>query len=150
MQPWNDGDQVALMGDASHAIVPFYGQGMNSGMEGTVLDGLIDAHENWDDILSEYTRLRKPAGDGIMKLALQNYIEMRDLTGDPFCSRNSKQDFKRRTPTRGCPCIPWSPSATPRTTKPCNVDASSNRPRRSWMHLRRGGILRTTVGWSPS
>ena len=82
--PWNDGDQVALMGDASHAIVPFYGQGMNSGMEDcTVLDGLLDAHENWDDILSEYTRLRKPAGDGIMELALQNYIEMRDLTGDP-------------------------------------------------------------------
>ena len=81
--PWNDGDRVALMGDSAHAIVPFYGQGMNSGMEDcTVLDGLLDASDNWDDIMAQYTALRKPAGDAILELALQNYIEMRDLTGD--------------------------------------------------------------------
>ena len=81
--PWNDGERVALMGDSAHAIVPFYGQGMNSGMEDcTVLDGLLDASDNWDDIMAQYTALRKPAGDAILELALQNYIEMRDLTGD--------------------------------------------------------------------
>tara|TARA_B100000989_G_scaffold86455_2_gene62164 strand:+ start:4568 stop:5923 length:1356 start_codon:yes stop_codon:yes gene_type:complete len=81
--PWNDGDRVALMGDSAHAIVPFYGQGMNSGMEDcTVLNGLLDDHDSWSDIMTRYTELRKPAGDAILELALQNYIEMRDLTGD--------------------------------------------------------------------
>ena len=62
---------------------PFYGQGMNSGMEDcTVLDELLDEHDNWEGIMTAYTALRKPAGDAIMELALQNYIEMRDLTGD--------------------------------------------------------------------
>ena len=82
--PWNDGGHVALMGDAAHAIVPFYGQGMNSGMEDcTVLDGLLAEGLDWDTTLAKYTELRKPAGDAILELALQNYIEMRDLTGDP-------------------------------------------------------------------
>ena len=64
--PWNDGERVALMGDSAHAIVPFYGQGMNSGMEDcTVLDGLLDTHEDWAQIMERYTALRKPAGDAI-------------------------------------------------------------------------------------
>ena len=55
------------MGDSAHAIVPFYGQGMNSGMEDrTVLDTLLHEHDNWEDIKTAYTALRKPAGDAIM------------------------------------------------------------------------------------
>ena len=75
--PWNDGNRVALMGDSAHAIVPFYGQGMNSGMEDcTVLDALLEEDDDWDRIMAQYTTLRKPAGDAILELALQNYIEM--------------------------------------------------------------------------
>lgn len=83
-EPWHRGERVCLMGDAAHAIVPFYGQGMNSGMEDcTVLDDLLDSAPDWGAALSEYTRLRKPDGDAILELALRNYVEMRDLTGDP-------------------------------------------------------------------
>ena len=93
--PWNDGGHVALMGDAAHAIVPFYGQGMNSGMEDcTVLDGLLAEGLDWNTTLAKYTELRKPAGDAILELALQNYIEMRDLTGDPTFLR--QKSLERR------------------------------------------------------
>ena len=60
--PWTYEDKIALIGDACHAIVPFYGQGMNCGFEDcVVLDGLIEKHkENWPEILKEYEALRKP------------------------------------------------------------------------------------------
>jgi kynurenine 3-monooxygenase len=83
--PWHYGDKVFLMGDAAHAVVPFYGQGMNCGFEdATVLDELIDqTPDDWFTIACEYTRLRVPDGNAIADLALNNYIEMRDLTADP-------------------------------------------------------------------
>ena len=83
-EPWHHGSRIALMGDAAHAIVPFYGQGMNSGMEDcTALDRLMtEWGEDWSGMLEAYTEERKPAGDAILELALRNYIEMRDKTGD--------------------------------------------------------------------
>ncbi len=82
---WHHKDQSALIGDAAHAIVPFYGQGMNAGFEDcTVLNRLMDAHgEDWSRILDEYQRCRKPAGDAVAELALTNFIEMRDKVADP-------------------------------------------------------------------
>ncbi len=76
--------RTCILGDASHAIVPFYGQGMNSGFEDcSVLNTLIDAHDNqWDGILDEFQKTRKPDADAIAELAMRNYIEMRDLVGD--------------------------------------------------------------------
>lgn len=83
--PWHNTDKNALIGDAAHAIVPFYGQGMNAGFEDcTVLSGLMDKYgENWERILSEYEKLRKPNGDAVGELALMNFIEMRDKVADP-------------------------------------------------------------------
>ena len=104
--PWNDGSRVALMGDSAHAIVPFYGQGMNSGMEDcTVLDTLLEEDDNWDRIMARYTELRKPAGDAILELALQNYIEMRDLTGDPKFLQQKKLEarLQQKHPDRWLP-----------------------------------------------
>lgn len=83
--PWNRNGKVTILGDASHAIVPFYGQGMNSGFEDcTALDALMDQYgENWEDLLEAFQRERKPNTDAIAELAMRNFVEMRDLTGDP-------------------------------------------------------------------
>ncbi len=84
--PWKWGNNVLLMGDASHAIVPFYGQGMNSGFEDcTVLDELVERHdENWDAALEEFNATRIEDANAIADLALRNFIEMRDKVGDPM------------------------------------------------------------------
>lgn len=83
--PWTYGGKTALIGDAAHAIVPFYGQGMIAGFEDCrILDALIDEHkEDWSKIMKAYEESRKPNGDAIADLALKNFIEMRDLVGDP-------------------------------------------------------------------
>ncbi len=83
--PWVFDEKIALIGDAAHAIVPFYGQGMNCGFEDcVVLNELIDKHqENWEEILKEYESLRKPDADAIADLAIANFVEMRDKTADP-------------------------------------------------------------------
>ncbi len=83
--PWQWQNKVLLMGDASHAIVPFYGQGMNSGFEDcSILDDLADKHqENWTEIIKEFNDTRIEDANAISDLALRNFIEMRDLVGDP-------------------------------------------------------------------
>ncbi|RYY68693.1 MAG: FAD-dependent monooxygenase [Chitinophagaceae bacterium] len=83
--PWVREDDFALIGDAAHAIVPFFGQGMNAGFEDcSVLNDLIEKHaDNWKKILPEYQQLRKPDADAIADLALNNFVEMRDKVADP-------------------------------------------------------------------
>lgn len=82
--PWTVG-KVALMGDAAHATVPFYGQGMNAGFEDcTIMWELIQKHnEDWETIFEEYQILRKPDGDAVQDLSLHNYYVMRDFVADP-------------------------------------------------------------------
>ena len=81
--PWVK-NRTLIIGDASHAIVPFYGQGMNSGFEDCrVLNQMLDQYsDDWDKLLPAYQKLRKPDADAISNLALQNFIEMRDLVAD--------------------------------------------------------------------
>ncbi len=83
--PWTFDNKIGLIGDAAHAIVPFFGQGMNCGFEDcVVLNDLIEKHkEDWTKIFDEYQTLRKPDGDAIADLAVANFIEMRDKTADP-------------------------------------------------------------------
>ena len=90
--PWHYKDKSALIGDAAHAIVPFYGQGMNAGFEDcTILASLLDKHgEDWDTILKEYEDRRKPNGDAVASLALLNFTEMRDKVADPMFLERKK------------------------------------------------------------
>lgn len=83
--PWNYKDSVLLLGDAAHAIIPFYGQGMNCGFEDVfVFDELLDQGFTGEGLFSEFTKLRKPNGDAIADLAEDNFLEMRDKVGDPI------------------------------------------------------------------
>lgn len=84
IHPWHYKDKSALVGDAAHAIVPFYGQGMNAGFEDcSVLCSLMDKHtDDWATILKEYDHLRKPNGDAVGDLAMINFVEMRDKVAD--------------------------------------------------------------------
>jgi kynurenine 3-monooxygenase len=82
--PWHVGGRAAVLGDAAHAIVPFFGQGMNCGFEDCgVLDGLLARHARWEEAFAEFSRLRKPQADAIADMAVENFIEMRDSTASP-------------------------------------------------------------------
>lgn len=82
--PWVK-NSTLLIGDAAHGIVPFYGQGMNAGFEDcAVLNQLLDKYaDDWSKAAPEYQRLRKGDADAIAELALDNFVEMRDLVADP-------------------------------------------------------------------
>ncbi|MBL7942178.1 MAG: FAD-dependent monooxygenase [Flavobacteriales bacterium] len=83
--PWHVEDKVLLLGDAAHAIVPFYGQGMNCGFEDCRLltEWMEESGDDWHALFRTFSQKRKPAADAILELALRNYIEMRDKTADP-------------------------------------------------------------------
>ena len=83
--PWHINDKSLLIGDAAHATVPFYGQGMNAGLEDCrMLDELLDKHgDDLKSCFSEYSETRKPNGDGLQDLSMHNFIVMRDKTADP-------------------------------------------------------------------
>tara|TARA_R110002049_G_scaffold254642_2_gene430127 strand:- start:9202 stop:10536 length:1335 start_codon:yes stop_codon:yes gene_type:complete len=83
-EPWNYSDKIILMGDASHAIVPFYGQGMNSGFEDCSVFEEMSANfdGDWAKLFEDFANERKPNGDAIADLAIQNFIEMRDKVAD--------------------------------------------------------------------
>lgn len=83
--PWHLSGRAALLGDAAHAIVPFFGQGMNCGFEDcTVLDEMLDRFDDdWERALPAYEAARKPNTDAIAEMALDNFVEMRERVGDP-------------------------------------------------------------------
>ncbi len=82
--PWTWNNQLCLIGDAAHGIVPFYGQGMNAGFEDcTLLAGWINHfQENWSAVFEQFDQSRKINTDAIAHLAIQNFVEMRDRVAD--------------------------------------------------------------------
>lgn len=82
--PWHVEDHFMILGDAAHAIVPFFGQGMNAAFEDCTL--LMQALKQYPSRLEAFTQFytqRKPDADAIAEMALENFIEMRDKVADP-------------------------------------------------------------------
>jgi len=83
--PWHVDGKALILGDAAHAIVPFFGQGLNCAFEDcTILLGLLDRQgPDWARIFTEFEHSRKDDTDAIADLAVENFIEMRDKVADP-------------------------------------------------------------------
>ncbi len=107
--PWYYQDKTLLMGDAAHAVVPFYGQGMNASFEDvTVLDSVLDNYMDsqssneidWETIFKEYQKVRKEDADAIGDLAVENYYEMRDHVANPIFKqkRALEMELERKFP----------------------------------------------------
>jgi kynurenine 3-monooxygenase len=92
--PWFYGDKVCLLGDAAHAVVPFYGQGMNAAFEDcVVLDECLERFpNNRKRAFAEYFSRRKENADALAALAIGNFIEMRDKTASKTFRAKKKLD----------------------------------------------------------
>lgn len=105
--PWTYEDKVALIGDACHAIVPFYGQGMNAGFEDiTVLYELMGKlGDDWKAIFSEYEISRKPNADAIAELSYRNFMEMSSKTADEkfLLQKKIEKRFAEKHPGKWLP-----------------------------------------------
>ncbi len=96
-EPYHWGTNTMLIGDAAHATVPFYGEGMNGSLEDVrVFLELLDEHGDSDmkKVLEVYTQQRVPAGNALVDLSLRNFIEMRDLVADPSFQLRKKIERK--------------------------------------------------------
>jgi kynurenine 3-monooxygenase len=104
--PWCVGGKLLLLGDAAHAIVPFHGQGMNAAFEDcAVLDELIGTRADWETVFAGFERLRRPNTEAIARMALENYLEMRDAVLDARFVRLKAlaMALERRFPERFIP-----------------------------------------------
>lgn len=82
--PWHIGGRAVLIGDAAHAVVPFYGQGMNASFEDcAALDECLAGADDLGAAYAEYFRRRKANTDALADLAVANFVEMRDKVNDP-------------------------------------------------------------------
>jgi kynurenine 3-monooxygenase len=105
--PWHYKDRVVLIGDACHAVVPFYGQGMNAAFEDcSVLDKCIARHgNNLEAGFAEYQNLRKRHTDVLAELSKQNFVELRERVRSPLFVARKKLDvaLNRIFPKRWIP-----------------------------------------------
>jgi len=97
--PWHVEGRALLLGDAAHAIVPFFGQGINCGFEDcTILMELMDRHgADWERVFREFEKARKVNTDAIADLAVENFIEMRDRVADPHFLFRKKVELALET-----------------------------------------------------
>ncbi len=105
--PWTYEDKVALIGDACHAIVPFYGQGMNAGFEDiSVLAELMSEYgDDWKKIFEQYQQQRKPNADAIAELSYRNFMEMSSKVADEkfLLRKKIEKQFSQKHPEKWLP-----------------------------------------------
>ncbi|WP_328807577.1 FAD-dependent oxidoreductase [Nonomuraea antri] len=93
--PWHHEGRIVLIGDAAHAVYPFYGQGMNSALEDcTVLDACVAEHG--DDLaaaFAEFERRRRPHTDVLDELSRQNFVELRERVRSPLHAARKRADL---------------------------------------------------------
>jgi kynurenine 3-monooxygenase len=108
---WQAAGAAALIGDAAHAIVPFHGQGMNCCFEDCLeFDACLEGASSWERVpwarvFAEVYARRKPNADAIAEMALENYLEMRELVADPHfrLQQSLALELERRYPRRFIP-----------------------------------------------
>jgi kynurenine 3-monooxygenase len=102
--PWCYKGKTMLMGDSAHAIVPFYGQGMNASFEDVVVfDQVLDKHDgDWEATFKAFQEVRKQDTDAIADLAVDNYYEMRDHVANPIFKekRSLEMALEKTFPTQ--------------------------------------------------
>ncbi|MCH3884343.1 FAD-dependent oxidoreductase [Tenacibaculum aquimarinum] len=102
--PWSYKNNTILLGDAAHAIVPFYGQGMNASFEDvTVFDEILNQElGNWETVFKTYEKARKENTDAIADLALDNFHEMKGHVANPLFKEKRKieMDLEKTFPTK--------------------------------------------------
>ena len=102
--PWFYQNKTILMGDAAHAIVPFYGQGMNASFEDVfVFDEILNENlGDWNAIFKAYQKARKHDTDAIADLAIDNFYEMRDHVANPLFKEKRKieMDLEKNFPSQ--------------------------------------------------
>jgi kynurenine 3-monooxygenase len=106
LERWHLGGDAVLIGDAAHAMVPFHGQGMNCAFEDCVaLADALDADPELATAYATFEAVRKPDATAIQRMALDNYIEMRDLVDDPafLLQRKLELALQARHPQRFIP-----------------------------------------------
>ena len=105
--PWTYWNKVALVGDSAHAVVPFYGQGMNAGFEDIfVLDEIIQEFgDDWEKIFDTYQQRRKPNADAIAELSYRNFVEMSSKTADAnfLLQKKIEKHFSAKHPDKWIP-----------------------------------------------
>ncbi|MBC8323889.1 MAG: FAD-dependent monooxygenase [Candidatus Marinimicrobia bacterium] len=94
--PWHVENKAVLLGDAAHAVVPFFGQGMNASFQDcSVLNNLMIKYpDNWEIILSEFSKQHVPNGHAIADMAVENYLEMRDHVNNPRYKKRRELELK--------------------------------------------------------
>lgn len=105
--PWTYWNKVALVGDSAHAVVPFYGQGMNAGFEDIyMLNQYMETYgDDWDTIFETYQKERKPNADAIAELSYRNFMEMSSKTADPkfLLQKKIEKWFAEKHPDKWTP-----------------------------------------------
>lgn len=100
--PWNYGGNALLIGDAAHAITPFFGQGMNASFEDCVIlnQCLIETSDDFEKAFTMFSSSRKKDADAIANMAYENFIEMRDLVSDPYflLKKGIEQELEKNFP----------------------------------------------------